>query len=134
MALSATIDAEPIPEAQTTGFSYKIGSGGLIEGLDEAVVGRSAGESATFNSTLVAGDYADQEAAVTVAVTAVKEREMPAADDEFAQLASEFDTLDELTDDLRNRLSRAKRMLQAAQARDRVLEALVEAVEAPLPP
>ncbi len=134
MDLAATIDGKPIPEAQTTGFSYKIGSGGLIDGLDEAIIGLSADESATFNSTLVAGEYADQEAAVTVTVTAVKEREMPEADDEFAQLASEFDTLEELTDDLRNRLSRAKRMLQAAQARDRVLEALVEAVDAPLPP
>ena len=134
MDLAATVDGKPIPEAQTSGFSYKIGSGGLIDGLDEAVAGLSADESATFNSTLVAGEYADKEAAVTVTVTAVKEREMPDADDEFAQLASEFDTLDELTDDLRSRLSRAKRMLQAAQARDRVLEALVDAVDAPLPP
>jgi trigger factor len=70
---------------------------------------------------------------VTVTVTAVKERQLPDADDEFAQLASEFDTLDELTDDLRTRLGQAKRMEQATQARDRVLEALVEAADVPLP-
>jgi len=131
--LSAAVNGEPVEEATTTGFSYQVGQGGLIDGLDEAVRGLSAGESSTFTSRLVAGDHSGQDADVTVTVTAVKERELPAADDEFAQLASEFDSLDELTADLRERLGRVRRMEQVSQARDRVLEAIVDGTEVPLP-
>ncbi len=131
--LSATVDGQPVEEATTSGFSYQVGQGGLIDGIDEAVEGLSAGESATFPTTLVAGEHANSEADVTVTVTAVKERELPAADDEFAQLASEFDTLDELTADLRERFGRVRRMEQVTQARDRVLDALVDGTEVPLP-
>ncbi|MDT7579360.1 MAG: trigger factor [Pseudonocardiales bacterium] len=131
--LSATVDGEAVEEAATSGFSYQVGQGGLIDGLDEAVRGLSAGESTTFTSRLVAGEYADRDAEITAAVTAVKERELPDADDEFAQLASEFDTLDELTDDLRTRLAQVRRMEQLTQARDKVLDAIVDATEVPLP-
>jgi trigger factor len=131
--LSATVDGTPVEEAQTTGFSYQVGQGGLIDGIDEAVEGLSAGEEATFTSKLVAGEFADKDAEVTVKVTAVKERQLPEADDEFAQLASEFDTLDELTADLRERLGRVRKMEQVTQARDKVLDAIVEATEVPLP-
>ena len=108
--LSATVDGETLEEATTSGFSYQLGEGGLIDGLDEAVRGLSAGESTTFTSQLLAGEHAGKDAEITATVTAVKERELPEADDEFAQLASEFDTLDELTDDLRTRLGQVKRM------------------------
>jgi trigger factor len=131
--LSATVDGKTVEEAATSGFSYQVGQGGLIDGLDEAIQGLSAGESATFTSTLVAGEYADKDAEITVTVTAVKERKLPDADDEFAQLASEFDTLDELTTDLRERMGRVKKMEQVTQARDHVLDALVDATEVPLP-
>ncbi|GAA5118558.1 trigger factor [Pseudonocardia adelaidensis] len=131
--LSATVDGEPVEDATTTGFSYQVGQGGLIDGIDEAIEGLSAGEEATFTSRLVAGEFADKDAEVTVKVTAVKERELPAADDEFAQLASEFDTLDELTADLRERLGRVRKMEQVTQARDKVLDAIVDATEVPLP-
>ncbi len=131
--LAATVDGQAVEEAQTTGFSYQVGQGGLIDGIDEAITGRSAGESATFPTTLVAGEYKDREAEVTVTVTAVKERQLPEADDEFAQLASEFDTLDELTGDLRARLGRVRQMEQLTAARDKVLDAIVDVTEIPLP-
>jgi trigger factor len=131
--LSAEVDGTAIEEAATTGLSYQIGSGGLVEGIDEALTGLSADESATFTTQLVAGDHANQEATVTATVTAVKERELPEADDEFAQLASEFDTLDELTGDLRKRIGEAKRVQQATQAREKMLEKLIEITEVPLP-
>ncbi len=131
--LSATVDGVTVEEAATTGFSYQVGQGGLIEGLDEAIQGLSADESATFTSTLVAGQYVDKDAEVSVTVTAVKERTLPEADDDFAQLASEFDTLEELTDSLRTRMSQVKKMEQVTQARDHVLDALVEATDVPLP-
>ncbi|HLU55114.1 MAG TPA: trigger factor [Pseudonocardia sp.] len=131
--LSATVDGKPVEEAQTTGFSYQVGQGGLIEGIDEAITGLSAGEERTFTTKLVAGEHAGRDAEVTVKVTAVKERQLPEPDDEFAQLASEFDTFDELVADLRERLGRVRKMEQVTQARDKVLEALVEATEVPLP-
>jgi trigger factor len=131
--LSASVDGEEIEEATTTGYSYQVGQGGLIDGIDEAIEGLSAEESKTFTSKLVAGEYADKDAEVTVKVTAVKERQLPDADDEFAQLASEFDTLDELVADLRERLGRVKRMEQVTQARDKILDAIVDGTEVPLP-
>lgn len=131
--LSATVDGEDVPEASTTGLSHEVGSGQLIEGLDEAVIGLAAGESKEFTSTLVAGEHAGKEAVITVTVGSVKERELPEADDEFAQLASEFDTLDELKADLRGRVERVKKVQQAGDIRDKVLEQLLDKVEVPLP-
>ncbi|MEU7141323.1 trigger factor [Nocardia sp. NPDC046473] len=131
--LSATVDGEDVPEAATTGLSHEVGSGQLIEGLDEALIGLSAGESKEFTSTLVAGEHAGKEAVIKVTVQSVKERELPEADDDFAQLASEFDTLEELKTDLRSRVERSKKVEQAGQIRDKVLETLLEQVEVPLP-
>ncbi|CAJ1581559.1 trigger factor [[Mycobacterium] wendilense] len=131
--LSATVDGEDVPEAKTEGLSHEVGSGQLIDGLDEALVGMSAEESKTFTTTLVAGPHAGKEAEVTVTVASVKERELPEADDEFAQLASEFDTIDELKADLTEQVKRLKRIQQAEKIRDNALEALLEQVEVPLP-
>ncbi|MFD3594979.1 trigger factor [Nocardia sp. NPDC058640] len=131
--LSATVDGEDVPEAATTGLSHEVGSGQLIEGLDDAVIGLKAGESAEFTSNLVAGDHAGKEAVITVTVQSVKERELPEADDEFAQLASEFDTIDELKEDLKGRVERVKKVEQAGEIRDKVLDTLLETIEVPLP-
>ncbi|MBJ8346781.1 trigger factor [Antrihabitans sp. YC2-6] len=131
--LSATVDGETVEEASATGLSHEVGSGQLIEGLDEALIGLSSGETKEFTSTLVAGDHAGKEALVTVTVGSVKERELPAADDEFAQLASEFDTLDDLKADLRERVGRVRKVEQAGSIRDKVLETLLETVEIPVP-
>ncbi|MFD4368129.1 trigger factor [Rhodococcus sp. NPDC058521] len=131
--LTATVGGKDVPEATATGLSHEVGSGQLIEGLDEAVIGVKAGESKDFPSTLVAGEFAGKEAVVTVTVGSVKERELPEADDEFAQLASEFDTLEELEADLRERVGRVRKVEQAGQIRDKVLEQLIETVEVPLP-
>ncbi|WP_067683063.1 trigger factor [Nocardia miyunensis] len=131
--LSATVDGQDVPEASTTGLSHEVGSGQLIEGLDETLIGLNAEESKEFTSTLVAGEHAGKEAVITVKVNSVKERELPEADDEFAQLASEFDTIDELKDDLRTRVERVKKVEQAGVIRDKVLETLLEQTEVPLP-
>jgi len=131
--LSASLNGELIEDAQATGLSYEIGSGTMLEGLDDALAGLSAGESATFKSVLAGGAAADEEADVTVSVQAVKEKELPELDDDFAQLASEFDTLEELRDDTRKQLERVKKLQQASQARDKAVEAVVDAVDIPLP-
>lgn len=131
--LVATKDGEVIDGAEVSGMSYQVGRGGMLDGLDEAITGLSAGESTDFTSQLVGGDLVGQDVDVKVTVSQVQEQELPAYDDEFAQLASEFDTLAELETDLRERLARGKRLEQAAAARDAVLEALLEKVEVPLP-
>ena len=131
--LSATVDGEDVPEAKTEGLSHEIGSGNLIEGLDDAIKGLKADESKVFTTTLVAGDHAGDEAEVTVTVKSVKERELPEPDDEFAQLASEFDTIDELKENLIDQVRRVKRIGQAEQIRDKALEVLLEQVDVPLP-
>ncbi len=131
--LVATKDGEVVDGAEVSGMSYQVGRGGMIDGLDEALTGMAAGEEKTFTTQLVGGDLVGQEVEVRVKVTQVQQQELPEYDDEFAQLASEFDTIDELTADVRERLGRGKRLEQAAEARDAVLEALLEKVEVPLP-
>ena len=131
--LSATVDGVDVPEAKTEGLSHEVGSGQLIEGLDDAIKGLKADESKVFTTKLVAGEHAGQEAEVTVKVNSVKERELPEPDDEFAQLASEFDTIDELKESLVEQVKRVKRIQQAEQIRDKALEALLEQTEIPLP-
>ncbi|MHA6798784.1 trigger factor [Bounagaea algeriensis] len=131
--LSATADGEEIEDASTSGLSHEIGSDNLIEGLDDAITGLSAGETTTFTTTLVAGDHAEREAEVTATVGSVKERHLPEADDEFAQMASEFDSIDELMADLRERMGRVKRMQQGMEARDKVLQALLDSTDVPVP-
>jgi trigger factor len=131
--LVATRDGEPVEGAEVTGMSYRVGRGGMLDGLDEALAGMSAGDDTTFTSQLVGGDLVGQDVDVQVKVTQVQEQELPAYDDEFAQQASEFDTAEELTDDVRTRLGNGKRLEQAAAARDAVLEKLLEQVEVPLP-
>jgi trigger factor len=131
--LSATVDGEVVDDATATGMSYEVGSDNLVKGLDEALEGASDGDSRTFTTELVAGEYAGRSAEVTVTVRGVKEKERPDLDDDFATTASEFDTLAELRDDVRTRLERVGRLQQGAQARDNALDTLLERVDVPLP-
>jgi trigger factor len=131
--LSATVNGEDLPEAKTEGLSHEVGSRQLIEGLDEAIIGLKAGETRVFTTKLVAGDHADEDAQVTVTVQSIKERELPEPDDEFAQLASEFDTIDELKNSLTEQVKQQKRIQQAELIRDKVLETLLGQVDVPLP-
>ncbi|MFC7502221.1 trigger factor [Nocardioides sp. CPCC 206347] len=131
--LVATRDGEVVDGAEIAGFSYKVGNGGMIDGLDEALEGAAIDEEKTFTTQLVSGDLVGQDVEVKVKVTGVQEQELPELDDDFAQEASEFDTLAELREDVRERLTRGKRLEQAAAARDAVLESLLEQVEVPLP-
>ncbi|TQJ41257.1 trigger factor [Arthrobacter sp. SLBN-112] len=129
--ITATIDGEEVDSA--AGLSYQVGAGTMLEGMDEAVTGLSADEDAIFDTTLVGGDHAGEAAQVKVVVKAVKERELPEADDDFAQLASEFDTLAELREDLAKQSADSKIVEQGVEARDKVLDKLVEMVEVPVP-
>lgn len=131
--LAATVDGEAVEEASTEGLSYELGSGTLVEGLDDAAEGLKAGESKEFTSSLVAGEHAEKEAVITVTVQTVKERELPEVDDEFAQMASEFDTVDELKADLAEKVAQQAKAGLAGEIRDKVLEALIEATDVPTP-
>ncbi|MEJ6549051.1 trigger factor [Corynebacterium sp. USCH3] len=131
--LTATVDGETVDEASSEGLSYEVGTASLVEGLDEALTGLSDGESKEFTTTLVAGEHADSEAQATVTVKSVKERELPELDDDFAQLASEFDTLDELKDSLKSQVEEQLKGQQASEIRDKVLEAALGKTEVALP-
>src|SRR4051794_23166084 len=131
--LEAKLNGEVLEDGTTTGMSYEVGSGNLMDGLDDAVRGLSADESKTFTTPLLNGPNAGEEAEVTVTVRSVKTKELPELDDEFASTASEFDTLEELRDDVRQRLQRVKTMQQGAEARDKLVEHLITTIEVPVP-
>lgn len=130
--LVAKIDGKEIEGGSAAGISYEVGSNRMIDGLDEALEGMKVGESKNFTTQLVGmkdGDTGE----VSVTLGAVKKRELPDLDDEFAKLASEFETLAELRDDARERLTRLKAMEQGAQARDQLLKHLLDTVEILVP-
>jgi len=131
--LSAVVDGVAIDDLTAKGLSYQVGQDSLLAGLDEAITGLSAGDTRDFSTVLVGGDHAGKDATVTVELKSVKERELPDLDDDFAQTASEFDSLDELREDVRTRIDAMKKVQQGVQARDRVLEALLATVDLPLP-
>jgi trigger factor len=131
--LEAKLNGEVLEDGSTTGMSYEVGTGQLMEGLDDAIRGLSADESKTFQTALLSGPNSGEMADVTVTVRSVKTKDLPELDDEFAQTASEFDTLAELRDDVRTRLARTKTLQQGAQARDKLVDHLLEIVEVPVP-
>lgn len=133
LSLVGSRDGEALPDATAENVTYVIGSGGMIDGLDEAVTGLSAGEEATFASTLVGGPLEGEPADITVTVTKVAEQKLPELDDEFAQLISEFDTVEEMRADLTKRVEELVASEQVASGRDKVLEALVEATAFEVP-
>jgi trigger factor len=129
--LTATIAGNAVDTA--SGISYELGSGDLIDGIDEALESLTAGESTTFESKLLGGDNEGETAEIAVTVQSVKERELPEADDDFAQIASEFDTIDELRADLKVQVGKSKVFGQVTQARDQIVDKLLEGVEIPVP-
>jgi len=131
--MKATVDGEEVPGGSATNISHEVGSKQLLPGLDEVLVGMSAGDETSFSTQLVGGEYAGRDADVAVTVRTVKEKQLPELDDDFAQLASEFDTLDELREDLRKRVTQAKQVEQIYAARDKALEQIVAAAEVPAP-
>ena len=133
ISLVASQNGEALPDATADDVEYTIGSGQMLDGLDEAVIGLSAGESATFSSTLVSGPLTDEAADIQVTVGQVQKAELPEADDAFAQEASEFDTIEELRSNIKERLTQMARLEQASQARDAVLETLIGQVDLEVP-
>jgi trigger factor len=131
--LAASVDGEPVEDAQASGISYEVGSGSMLDGLDEALIGLSAGETATFTADLAGGTLAGAAADVQVTVNSVKVKELPVLDDDFAQSASEFDTIGELRAGTRQQLEQMRKTGQAGQARERALDAVLDQVDIPLP-
>jgi trigger factor len=131
--LAATVDGETVEDAQASGLSYEVGGGTLLDGLDDALAGMKSGESKSFTAELPGGQHSGEQADVTVTVHSVKVKDLPELDDEFAQAASEFDTLGELRAGTRAQLQGVRKMQQAGQARERALDALLEKIDIPLP-
>lgn len=132
--LAGSCEGEDVEDLSASALSFEVGGAEEpIPGFDDAVRGAVAGEVRTFSFPAEAGQYAGKDIDVTVTVSKVRERELPEADDDFALMASEFDTMDELVADTRTRLERMKRLEQGVQARSRMHDALVDSVEFPLP-
>jgi len=131
--LSASVNGKLVDDAQASGLSYQIGSGSLLDGLDEAIVGMSAGDATTFGTDLPGGEHEGEQAEVALTVHSVKIKELPELDDEFAQSASEYDTLGEFRAGTRARLENVKRLSQVGQARDKALDAVLSRLDIPLP-
>jgi trigger factor len=131
--LSATVNGETVEDAAASNLSYEVGSDSLVQGLDDAITGLSVGESKEFPTQLRTGDQGGEKALATVTVRSVKEKQVPELDDEFALMASEFETIEELKDDMRARMTRIKTLTQGVQARDKVLEVLLDRVDVPIP-
>ena len=129
--LTAEIDGETVDSQE--GVSYELGSNTMLDGLDEALDGLSAGEETTFEGTLEAGEHEGQKATVRVKVNSVKAEELPELNDEFASEASEFDTLDELKADIRKAAAQDAEGRQATEARDAFIAKLQEGLEIPVP-
>ena len=130
--MNAFINDETVDGGQANDLSYEVGSDKMIPGLDEILIGMKVGETKRFETELV-GQVEGEKGEVEATVKAVKERELPPIDDAFAKLASEFDTIAELREDFRERLSRVKKMEQGAQARDRLVEKLLADLDIPVP-
>jgi trigger factor len=126
-------DGSSVEDLSGHALSYELGTDGMLPGFDDAVRGATAGETRTFEFTPEGGEFVGRPLTVNVTVSAVRERALPAADDDFAQLASEFDTIAELRDDIRTRLGRVRVLEQGMQARGKVHEALLGLVDFPLP-
>ena len=133
MDLSASIDGEELEEQAASDVSYEVGAGSVLQGLDDNLVGMAAGDEKVFTTRLVGGEHADQEAEVKIKVKSVKEKVLPELNDEFAQLTSEFDTLDELKESIRAQVRRNKLIEQVQQAREKALEAVLAKIDIPLP-
>lgn len=129
--LKAEIEGKEID--QVSQVSYEVGVGNMLEGMDEALEGMKAGETKVFQSKLAGGEHAGEQADVTITPTAVKEKELPEVDEEFAQMVSEFDTVEELKTSLREQVLEAKQAEQAVEARDKLYDAIIEKVDFPLP-
>jgi trigger factor len=130
--LAAAVDGQEVEGGTATGLSYELGKNGLLDGLDEAVAGASAGDVRSFTTTLLAGEYEGRQADVAVTVRAVNERTLPEADDAFAESAG-FESIAALRDDVRGRVERMKQLQQGVDARDKVLDSLLGQIDAPLP-
>lgn len=131
--LRGTHNGEAVEDISANAMSYELGSDGMVPGFDDAVRGASAEDVRNFVFTPTNGVWTDKAIEVEVTVRSVRERELPAADDDFAKLASEFDTIAELKADIRDRLGRLRLVEQAYQARDLTHDALMEAVKVEVP-
>jgi len=131
--IAGTYEGEPVADLTANALSYELGTDGILPGFDEAVLGASKDDVRTFEFTPEAGEYEGKSVSIAVTVKNVRERSLPTLDDEFAQLASEFDTLEELRADLADKVMRMKRIEQGYQARDRIQDVLLSMIDVPLP-
>lgn len=133
--LTVRKEGEVIEDATAEDAMYEVGSGGVTPKLDEELPGSVAGQTLTYVDELPEDypEYGGQKVEFTVEIKDVRAKELPPLDDDFAMTASEFDTIDELREDIRRNL-RQRRMGEARQTlRSQILEAYLALVDVPLP-
>ncbi|MFZ9693779.1 MAG: trigger factor [Candidatus Nanopelagicales bacterium] len=131
--IAGTYEGEAVADLTANALSYELGTDGILPGFDDAVRGANRDDVRTFEFTPEAGEYEGKSVSIAVTVKNVREQSLPALDDDFAQLASEFDTLEELRADLADKVMRMKRIEQGYQARDRIQDVLLSMIDVPLP-
>jgi trigger factor len=133
---TVTRDGEPLDELTRDEYLYSVGSAEFGEAMDKELLGTKPGTIVEFDEELPADRFGEElggPAHFRVLVKDVKALRLPEANDAFAQTASEFDTLAELRDDLRDKLRDVKEREAEGIVRDRVLDALVDTVDVDLP-
>lgn len=131
--IAGEVDGVEVADLTANALSYELGTDGMLPGFDAAVRGAAVDETREFTFTPESGPEAGKVITVKATVRAVRERELPELNDDFAQLASEFDTVADLRADVEQRLARLARLEQGYQARDRVQQALLDAIDLPMP-
>ncbi|MDQ1380944.1 MAG: trigger factor, partial [Actinomycetota bacterium] len=134
--IAGTIDGEAVEGLTATDFLYRVGSGMVVDELDDQLRGTKPGAILEFTATLPErfGEFAGQEGKFRVMVKEVKQKVLPDLDDEWVQEASEFQTVDELRADIRARVETMQRLQAQRALRDKVLEAAADLVPIEAPP
>lgn len=133
--LKATKENESVDEASASDLLYEVGSGVFLDGIDERLEGTEADTTFTFDAPLPEGfgERAGEVVTFEVTVNEVKERVLPELDDEWVDENTEFETVQALKDELRERLTEAKIQAVSRQFSERALNTLVEQIEVELP-
>ncbi len=133
--LKLEVDGTELEDAAVEDAMYEVGSGGVTPKLDEELEGVVGSSDLTYTDTLPEDypEHGGKEATFHVTVKDVREKTLPALDDDFAMTASEFDTIDELKKDIRDSLLRRNIMTAQTELRNRIMEAYLALVDVPLP-
>lgn len=131
------IDGEQFEGGSAQNQTLEIGSGSFIPGFEDQLKGKNKGDEVevkvTFPEDYTAEELQGKEAKFDVTIHEIKEKELPELDDELAKDVSEFDTLDELKEDIKQKLEEQTKNKEKAETENNVIEKVVENAEVEVP-